>query len=82
MIVEKNLAKNSSEKRIDVDVMILSRAVRFSIRDLHGSFNCKQLIVDGSNPLWKALKWKAECDALNIPCHVVSEKGAFVMSTN
>ena len=82
MIMEKNLYKPSLERKIDVDVMILSRAVKFSVRDIHDSFDCKQLVVDASNPLWKALKWKAECDALNIPCHVVSEKGAFVMSMN
>ena len=82
MIVEKNLYKISLRRKIDVDVMILSRAVNFSVQDLHDQFNCKQLVVDASNPFWKALKWKAECDVLNIPCHVVSEKGAFVMSMN
>ncbi len=82
MIVESPLRKIPSEEKIDLDVMIISRAPKFSIADLHDSFNFKQIVVDASNPVWKALKWRAECDALKIPCHIVSENGAFVMSLN
>jgi len=82
MVVESPLPEITSQEKIDVDVIIISKSPKLSIADLNDCFNCKQIVVDASNPLWKISKWKVECDALEIPCHVVSENGAFVMNMN
>jgi competence protein ComEC len=46
------------------------------------SITPQQIVIDASNKKWRIQKWKKECDSLNIPCHVTSEKGAFVNDLN
>lgn len=63
-----------------IDVLILSRNPRIFISTLVSSFSIQQIVIDGSVPAWKAQLWKRDCDSLHIPCHIVSEKGAFVLN--
>ncbi|HET9280277.1 MAG TPA: ComEC/Rec2 family competence protein, partial [Flavitalea sp.] len=82
MVVERSLPEINEKEKIDIDVIVISKSPKLSIVDLNNRVTCKQIVVDASNPSWKCSKWKVECNALGIPCHVVSEKGAFVMSMN
>ncbi|HEX8332113.1 MAG TPA: ComEC family competence protein, partial [Segetibacter sp.] len=67
----------TSEARIPVDVIILSKNPRIYINQLAAVFDCKQYVFDASNPLWKIKLWKKDCDSLHLPHHSVAEKGAF-----
>jgi competence protein ComEC len=61
-----------------VDVLILSGNPKLYISNLARKLTINQVVIDGSVPQWKAKLWKTDCDSLRIPCHDVSEKGAFV----
>lgn len=63
-----------------IDVLVLSGSPNFYPSKLLGAFSFRQVVIDGSVPHWKAARWKKDCDSLKIPCHNVSEDGAFVMN--
>jgi len=46
------------------------------------ALDIRQVVFDGSVPIWKINYWKKECDSLHIPYHDVNKKGAFVMNFN
>lgn len=64
----------------NIDVLILSRNPKTTLPRLLPSFRLRQVVIDGAVPPWKAALWKKDCDSLRIPCHNVSEDGAFVMN--
>ena len=61
------------------NLIVLSKNPKLYISNLNEVFAIKQVVIDGSVPAWKAKLWKKDCDSLQVPCHDVSEKGAFVM---
>lgn len=65
-----------------VDLLILSKNPRLYLNKLVTGLDIKQIVIDGSVPVWKANYWKKDCDSLKIPCHDVSVKGAFEMKIN
>ncbi len=67
-----------SEKKMNVDYIIISKSPQLAIPQLVKTFNCNKFIFDASNSLWKIEKWKQDCDKLNLPYHSVPEQGAFV----
>ena len=50
------------------------------IAALAGSFDCQQVVIDGSNSPFKTKRWKKDCSEAGIACHAVSEEGAFVLT--
>lgn len=70
----------NSDEPVSADLLILSGNPRLYIKQLLKNITPAQVIIDGSVPAWKARYWKQDCAALKIPCHDVSEKGAFVMN--
>jgi len=70
----------SSQQKQKLDLLILSKNPKLYISALIKKFFVQQIVIDGSVPAWKAKLWKRDCDSLHIPCHDVSEKGAFVMN--
>jgi competence protein ComEC len=63
-----------------IHVLVLSKNPRLYVHQLAKAFSIRQIVIDGSVPAWKARLWKRDCAQLRIPCHDVTEKGAFVMS--
>src|SRR6478735_362461 len=68
------------DERISVDLLVISGNPKLYFNKLAETFSVKQVVFDGSCPAWKINYWKKDCDSLHIPCHDVSEKGAFVMN--
>jgi competence protein ComEC len=71
---EANIPQHSN-----VDLLILSKNPgidfsQFITRDLP-----RQVVIDGSVPVWKARLWQHDCDSLHIPCYNVQDKGAFIL---
>jgi competence protein ComEC len=62
-----------------VDILILSKSPKLYINELFESINTRQIVIDSSVPRWKARLWKKDAAALGIPCHDVSEQGAYVL---
>lgn len=68
-----------SQKKMDVDYIVISKSPKIYIPQLVKVFNCNKFIFDASNSLWKIEKWKQDCDKLNLPYHSIPEQGAFVV---
>jgi competence protein ComEC len=80
LLLDEALPFAAAEPRQTIDVLILSKNPKLYISKLLNAFLLKQVVIDGSVPAWKAALWKKDCDSLHIPCHDVSERGAFVMN--
>jgi competence protein ComEC len=71
--------KFETDKKIPVDVIVISKNPKIYIKNLASAFDCKQYVFDASNPLWKINLWKKDCDSLHLRHHSTPDKGAFVM---
>lgn len=80
LIIDTTLSLRPLPQKQRLPLLILSRNPRLSMSNLVQSFFIDQVVIDGSVPSWKASLWKHSCDSLHIPCHVVSENGAFMMN--
>jgi competence protein ComEC len=79
LLIDSSMKLQSNGIRAHADVVILSGNPKLYISNLAKAIDVKQIVVDGSVPRYKAELWKKDCDSLHLPCHDVSEKGAFVM---
>jgi competence protein ComEC len=69
-------------EKLPLDLLIVSKNPKLYFKKLAETFAIKQVVFDGSVPVWKMNYWKKDCDSLGIPYHDVNVKGAFVMSLN
>jgi len=82
LLVDHELALDSCDKKLIVDVLVLSRNSKIYLPKLSKTFAIRQVVFDGSASSGKIRYWIKDCDSLRIPYHNVSEKGAFVMRLN
>ncbi|MBU3713901.1 MAG: ComEC/Rec2 family competence protein [Ferruginibacter sp.] len=78
MILDQSIQFIVPEKRIPLDLLIISKNPDCSIAELTNIFQPSQIIFDASNSLWKISKWKKECEAITLPSFSTAEKGAFI----
>jgi len=79
LLLTQPLPANYSGPKVPVDVLIVSQNPRLYINQLSGIFDCKEIVFDSSNPLWKIQLWKKDCENLHLRFHCVATDGAFVM---
>jgi competence protein ComEC len=82
IIVDSSCLFSKLPQKLKVDIVLFSKNPKISICSLMNAIEPQQIVVDASNKKWSIQKWKKECDSLKIPCHVTSEKGAFVYDLN
>jgi competence protein ComEC len=78
LVLDKAMIFKAPGKKIDLDLVIISKNPKLSIAELAKFFNCKQFVFDASNPAWKIKKWTQECRELQLNYHAVTESGAFI----
>lgn len=78
IVIDSLLSFAPLTNRINADYVIISKNPKIKIANINQAFDCKMIIFDGSNPLWKIVQWKKECKDLHLRFHSVSEQGAFV----
>ncbi len=78
MIVDKPIHVDDIQKKIDLDLLIISKNPKLKIAGLVKTFNCKQFVFDASNSIWKIEKWKQECKVLHVNFYSIAAEGAFV----
>lgn len=78
-LIDSTIDFKPADHKPVADLVILSKNPKLYISNLNKALNLKQVVIDGSVPAWKAALWSKDCDSLQLPCHDVSEKGAFVM---
>ncbi len=79
LLVDKAVLFEVPERKVDVDVIVISKSPKIQIAQLSAAFNCKQYVFDASNSLSRITKWKKECDELQLNYYSIPEKGAFVL---
>jgi competence protein ComEC len=79
VVVDRPISFKTVPEKPVIDLVILSKNPKLYINNLNKAFVVKQVLIDGSVPIWKAKLWKRDCDSLHLPCYNVSENGAFVM---
>lgn len=93
--LQKNLAFTVSGKRIvflnqpllsrliaeklTADIIVVTGNPKLYIKDISAVFDCRQIVFDNTNALWKIEKWKKDCDSIHLRFHSVPQQGAFVM---
>lgn len=65
-----------------VDYLVLTNQCRFQPELWLQVFRPRKIILDGSLPRWKAIKWKSELAVYQVPVHWVQEDGAFIVSAS
>jgi len=79
LIIDKSVRIRRNTEKIKVDAIIITGNPVLYLTALAQVFDCKQYVVDGSNPLWKINKWKKEADSLHLQLHSTPGQGAFIM---
>jgi ComEC/Rec2-related protein len=76
LVIDKKMPQVNAE----ADIIILSHNANVQMNDLARRFRWKHLVIDNSNSFSSINRWKQDCIRLGLPCHVVGDKGAFVLS--
>lgn len=63
-----------------IDYILLRNNPKISIFDVIKEIRFDTLIMDASNKYWNTLKWKKQCDSLQIGYWDIKENGAFIIS--
>lgn len=79
MLIDKPVAFDSLTTKINVDIILISKNPKLYIPQLASVFNCKTIVFDASNSLWKIDQWKKDCDKLNLQYYSVPDNGAYVL---
>ena len=82
MIIDSAVRFEAREQKIKADVLLISHNPNISMADLSLSLSAAVIVFDASNSLWKIGQWKKECEQLHLPCHTVTEQGAFILDAN
>lgn len=69
-------------QKLKLDYVVLSKNVKTTIRKLLKTVDCKTIIIDSSNSVYKTQGWLNECAELNMDCYSVTENGAFLADLN
>ncbi len=79
ILIDEPIAFNSLTTKINVDIILISKNPKLHIPELASVFNCKTIVFDASNSLWKIDQWKEDCDKLNLQYYSVPDNGAYVL---
>jgi competence protein ComEC len=79
VFADRNLAFKQAEKRIEIDLLILSQKAASNTSELLHAMNIRQVVADASVSSVVSRYWQQACEASGIPYHDVRSKGAFVM---
>ena len=80
VLVDRACAFNTLTEKINADLIIISKNAPVRLPQLMKTFNCRQIVFDGSNAPWKVNKWKTEAAKLGLYCFYTVDNGAFVMN--
>ncbi|QEC67070.1 ComEC/Rec2 family competence protein [Panacibacter ginsenosidivorans] len=79
LLLTQSMPRQKYQTKIPVDILIIAHNPRIYINQLQQAFDCKLIVFDSSNPLWKIQLWKKDCDSLHLRFHSTPDDGAFVM---
>ena len=77
LIDNSDQLKFTSNKKIDIDFLILSKNIYVFIEDILELYSPKTVIFDASNKDFRIEKWKEECKKFKLNFCSIPEQGAF-----
>ncbi|MEA3451284.1 MAG: ComEC/Rec2 family competence protein [Bacteroidota bacterium] len=77
IVRDNKIADNITEKKLNIDYLVLSDNVYVNMEDIIRLLNFKKVIFDGTNKYWRIDKWKEQCDKLGITYFDISSQGAW-----
>ena len=78
-IINSGLPAGPISAKLNLDLLILSGNPKVKIADLLKLFTFRKIVIDATNPEWKARNWINEAKLSGIGYYSVSASGAFVM---
>ena len=78
LILDRPMSFDSVLQKTDLDLVVISKNPKISIKQLADAFNCKQFVFDASNPSWKIERWIQECKLLQLNFYSIPAQGAFI----
>lgn len=78
LLKDNRLISNMEAPPVSVDILILAKSPHVRIADCRKLFPFRLAVFDASNSRKQTERWKAECEAANIPYYDVGEQGAWV----
>jgi competence protein ComEC len=64
-------------KEIFADVLLVSHNYPVPSEEILRRLAPKQVVLDGSNSMWKIEQWKSACEQVHLPCHSIKQDGTF-----
>lgn len=64
--------------RLSIDAVLLRDGADVNLEALREKVEFRLLLIDGSNPPWKARKWVKQAEELGVDCHYTGEDGAWL----
>ena len=80
LIANDSLSRYEPPENIKIDFLVLSKNIKINLPEIARKYRPSQVIMDGSNSLWKIAQWKKECEELHLQNFSVSTQGAFVVN--
>jgi competence protein ComEC len=78
LLLDSSIAFEPTVNKITIDVVIVSNNPSFNATQLIQTFNCKQIVFDASNSVWKIDKWQTACSEVHLSSYSIPKQGAFV----
>ncbi len=78
IILNGRNAAGDGENIRPADIIILSENTTADIEQWHKNTACKVWVADGTNSMWKILKWKKEAERLHLQFYSTSLSGAYI----
>ncbi len=77
MVLHDEHYKNKTGNKLQVDYMLITNNVNYSIDELLSLFKFEKLIIAADNTYLNINKWQKECKKKGIPFYNIRESGAF-----
>jgi len=78
VVIDRPMKLGLSAHPILVDLLIIAHNPPVSLTQLSTIFSCKQIVIDGSNSMWKTDQMLKENKTLLLPLYITQSKGAFI----
>ena len=65
--------KDSLDYRLPVDYLVVRGKQKPDVQSVVNGYDAQLLLIDGSVPRYLAEKWRAQAEALNMPCYDLAE---------
>ena len=78
LLLDSTITFEPTFDKVAIDVVVVCNNAPFNAQQLIQTFNCKQIVFDASNSVWKIDKWQTACSEVHLQSYSIPKQGAFV----